>query len=163
MWNRGAAGLVAALGPRLKTTPCAHSLLGTVLVRNTHLFPLFCREDPLLLTEMWRVAGSWALKRRQLGWCAQSSAFVVPAVARISGAALIPRLVSLLLMLRSLCVALTRQLLRAAPARRAHSATAGTTSPPTRAAAVPGRGRLLCTTRHSWSKNPRMRAGFNCC
>ena len=90
MCNRGAAGLVAALGPRLKTTPCAHSLLGTVLVRNTHLFPLFCREDPLLLTEMWRVAGSWALKRRQLGWCAQSSAFVVPAVARVSCAALIP-------------------------------------------------------------------------
>jgi len=99
VWNRGAAGLVAALGPRLKTTPCAHSLLGTVSVRNTHLFPLFCREDPLLLTEMWRVAGSWALKRRQLGWCAPSSAFVVPAVARISCAALIPRLVSLLLML----------------------------------------------------------------
>ncbi len=61
----------------------------------------FCFAETilLLLTEMWRVAGSWALKRRQLGWCAPSSAFVVPAVARISCAALIPRLVSPLLML----------------------------------------------------------------
>ena len=91
---------MAALGPRLRTTPCAHSWLETVSVRNTQALP-FCFAETilLLLTEMWRVAGSWALKRRQLGWCAQSSAFVVPAVARISCAALIPRLVSLLLML----------------------------------------------------------------
>ena len=67
---------------------------------HPQLFPFVFAETILpLLTEMWRVAGSWALKRRQLGWCAQSSASVVPAVARISCAALIPRLVSLLLML----------------------------------------------------------------
>ena len=70
-------------------------------VGTEHAALPFCFAETilLLLTEMWRVAGSWALKRRQLGWCAPSSAFVVPAVVRISCADLIPRLVSLLLML----------------------------------------------------------------
>ena len=151
---------------RLRTTPYAHSWLETVSVRNTHSSSLlfFAETILLLLTEMWRVAGSWALKRRQLGWCAPSSAFVVPAVAWISCAALIPPACiapadALISLRRS-----DRLLLRAAPARRARSATAGTTSPPTRAAAAPGSGRLPCTTRHSWSEKPglRLKAGFDC-